>query len=452
MLSLGLGRAWLKQGLAVLPFKKGPDYIDAAWLSAACGRTARNLDPWFLPPSRLLDLFAAAMNREDNGIALLEGNRGLYDGLNESGSCSTAQVARAIACPILLCLDCSKATRTVAAIINGLVGFETGLDFAGVVLNRVGSARHETSLCKAIETNTNLPVLGAIPRLAVNLLPERHMGIASFGGGLNHEIERILDELANLITAHCNTAEILACAKNAQPLPEKRVSTPEIISKKNHKPPVIGFVRDEALWFYYKENLDALKEAGASLRQVSLFKNDRTWEGLAGIYLGGGFPEDMCARLSGSPCLARLAGYVESGIPVYAECGGLLILCAGLEKEGTFWPMANVFQATAQWTARPQGLGYVEARVVRENPFYQPGLILRGHEFHYSRIQLTQHTGGLGLQLLRGSGICKDAEGTAYDGLLRRNAWGSYTHIFAPALPCWAANFVASAASWQRQV
>lgn len=447
MLSLGLGRAWRDQGLHVKPFKKGPDYIDAAWLAKACGQPASNLDLWFMSSEELLELFLTGMDNEPYAIALVEGNRGLYDGLNESGSCSTAQIARAINCPLLLCMDCSKTTRTIAAIINGLVNFEDGLCFAGVILNRIGSARHESSLRRAIETNTDLLVLGALPRSAVNILPERHMGLASFGSHLNKNIDQILNSLASIVQSNCDTDAILECARAAPPLPDKKQPGPEIISVKPAKRPVIGFARDEALWFYYRENLTALENAGADLREISLLNNDCSLDKLDGIYLGGGFPEDYCDRLCSSLCVHKLREFAMAGKPVYAECGGMIILCRGLKREGDLWPMAGVLNALVEWHARPRGLGYLEARVISENPFFPLGLTLRGHEFHYSSITFEYKPPDFALELQRGTGIYQNAGGVAYDGMFKNNVWGSYMHIFAPAVPCWAKNFVELAAS-----
>ncbi|WP_303928950.1 AAA family ATPase, partial [Desulfovibrio piger] len=203
LLSLGLARAFSRQGLAVQPFKKGPDYIDAAWLSLAAGRQASNLDPYFLPPARLRALFRHVMGRGRARLALLEGNRGLFDGMDVRGSCATAELARTLDCPVLLSLDCTKMTRTAAALVAGVRHFEPGLRLAGVVLNQVASARHEGILREAITTYTDVPVLGAIPRLRENPLPERHMGLASLcGDELAPQAQEILEKLADVVRGH----------------------------------------------------------------------------------------------------------------------------------------------------------------------------------------------------------------------------------------------------------
>lgn len=479
LLSLGLARAFREAGITVKPFKKGPDYIDAAWLGRAAGGAggapATNLDPFFLEAPELARLFAktleAAAPQGSCRLGLIEGNRGLYDGLDEAGSCSTARLARALACPVLLCLDATKMTRTAVALLSGLLNFESGLRFCGVVFNRVGSPRHEDALRRMVAAHLELPVLGALPRMARNPLPERHMGIASTGGSLSAEADALLNELAVLVREHVDMGALLTAAKSAGPLPgveaestgETRAQAPEplhISAPPTATPrsfaapkirPRIGYVRDAAFWFYYPENLAALTEAGAELVPLSLADAPESgaglWEGLDGLYLGGGFPEDFLPQLSGSPQLTRLAGLSQAGLPIYAECGGMILLSQGMERDGVFWPLAGALPLRIVWTPRPQGLGYVEGIVRGANPFFPAGLRLRGHEFHYSACRLDADAAPPALELVRGSGMGRQAGGaTPVDGILCGSTWGAYTHIFAPAVPCWAPNFVAAAA------
>lgn len=444
LLSLGLAAAWAKQGLKVKPFKKGPDYIDAAWLSQAAGLQTTNLDPFFLNSKELLDLFAASMEEGQAEIGLIEGNRGLFDGLDESGACSTAQLCRSLTCPILLCIDCTKTTRTVAALLNGLVNFEKGLQFSGVILNRVGSERHETSLRKAIETCSPLKVLGVLPRLDKNPLPERHMGLASQGNGQATNKVGIFRKLANFISQNCNLEAILDQAKEAPPLITNLKSLPNPKKPPKNRP-AIGVVRDKALWFYYPENLAALEAEGAQIRFLSLFDtddiNEKAWREVDGIYLGGGFPEDYASEISRSPYLSLLASYCQQGMPIYAECGGLIVLCKEFQREGKSWAMADIFPATAVWHKKPQGLGYIEANIIKDNPFYPDGFKFRAHEFHYSNCVFTEKPEPFA-KLSRGSGLWRDTLNQNWDGLIKNNTWASYMHIFAPAVPIWAKNFV----------
>ena len=526
LLSLGLTRALAAQGHTVKPFKKGPDYIDAAWLTMAAGRPATNLDPYMLPPERLKALFAHAMRktRAQSGatevLGMIEGNRGLFDGMDVAGSCSTAELARMLGCPIILSINCTKMTRTAAALVHGMTTFEPGLHFAGVVLNQVGTARHEALLRKVIEEYTDVAVLGALPRLKDNPLPERHMGIASCGDDLSPEARTVLDKLGGFVAEHINLEAVMAAARAAaiaDPWPEhaepfwtasgaaeavactaseyfSSVETPTdasfpAVPSPAENPvgtlpdvqaampvcrPRIAYVRDSALWFYYEENLEALERAGAELVRLEIVgPHSGVWPVLRGekpqhaeageidgLYLGGGFPEDCAADLSASPHLRTLAAWAGAGLPIYAECGGFMLLAQGIEREGVLWPMSNIFPVVAQFCGKPQGLGYVHGTVVEENPFFPKGLEILGHEFHYSRCCWQGAAPRHGLSLRKGQGMGREAEpggqkrseaakltkAPALDGLLRQSVWASYTHIFAPAVPCWAPNFVAAAA------
>lgn len=503
LLSLGLGRCWRTAGLRVQPFKKGPDYIDAAWLTQAAGRPACNLDPFFLSAEKLRLLFAertghgfptgepvpatlAAQLPAD--VALLEGNRGLFDGMDVQGSCSTAELARMLACPVLLSLNCTKMTRTAAAVVAGLAHFEPDVHLAGVILGQTASSRHEDILRRAIETYTDLPVLGSLPRQRRNPLPERHMGLATLcGDAFSPETEALLDQLAELVRTHVDVDAVLAAACRAPtleiPLPPDCASAVEAIyaatgmeevpspesghfasretfSDGARTPtedpaaddgaprPRIGYVHDAAFWFYYPENLEALRRAGAELFPVSLLA-DADWPNLDGLYLGGGFPEDFAEQLAGSAAVRRLPELIAQGLPVYAECGGFMVLAEAIERDGIRHAMSGVFPVCAQFCPRPQGLGYVEAHVTTENPYHPLGSRLRGHEFHYSRCvggDAAALPPASALTLEKGTGM-----GQGRDGLIQGNVWASYLHIFAPSVPQWAPRFTALAAAYRRQ-
>ncbi|MDR2573586.1 MAG: cobyrinate a,c-diamide synthase [Desulfovibrio sp.] len=452
LLSLGLARFLQRKGFAVKPFKKGPDYIDAAWLSLAAGKPATNLDLWFLPQDRLRALFTHAMRQARGEIGLIEGNRGLFDGLDATGSCSTAELARTLGCPVLISLNCAKMTRTAAALVKGICNFEPDIAVCGLVLNQVGSPRHETALRRALEACTEVPVLGALPRLAENPLPERHMGLASFGEGLSERAEGILDDLAAFVGSHVDTDAVLAAARAAPELPEEKSfwdgdSPYPRDGTKKAATPRIGYVQDAALWFYYQENLESLTRAGAELVRLSLF-DSRPWPDVDGLYLGGGFPEDMAEQLSASPHLELLRNRACAGMPVYAECGGFMLLTQGIERDDHVWEMSGLFPVRARFCAKPQGLGYVRAKVARENPWFDIGLELRGHEFHYSRCEWSGPPPPAALRLERGTGMGMFADG-ACDGFVFKNVFAAYTHIFAPSLPCWARNFTRLALDWR---
>lgn len=443
MLALGLGRSFTRHGLKVKPYKKGPDYIDSAWLRSACHTRTTNLDLYFMPPDALYSLFMSSARGAD--FAIIEGNRGLYDGMDDEGTYSTATLARFLKTPILLCLNCAKTTRTMAAVIQGLINFEKDLDFCGVVLNRVASSRHETALRRAIENHTPLKVLGALPKEKRPILSERHMGLASLESARGGEADRMLDRLGDLVANNCDVPAIIergSIAPQLDPLWEVK------ILPKTGPIARIGYVMDKALWFYYPENLDALKNCGANLIQLSMFDESRenfeNWENISGLYLGGGFPEDYAQEIARSPFLKKIKAFANAGMPIYAECGGFILLCEKFERDGCSWPMGGVFSETVHWHPLPMGLGYVEGQVVKKNVFFPEGLILRGHEFHYSLCEERERE--TCLKLARGCGLVNSGR----DALTVNNVWAGFTHIFAAAIPCWARNFTDTAAKFAR--
>lgn len=439
LLTLGLCRALANDGLRIKPFKKGPDYIDAAWLARAARGVCSNLDPFFLDEDRLRALFGHNMRHAD--MAVIEGNRGLFDGRDAAGSCSTAAVARTLDAPVVLVINCTKMTRTAAAVAVGMAGFEP-YRLAGVVLNQVGTARHGALVRQCIE-NAGIRVLGALPRLRKNPIPERHMGLVCMDGSTekgreasDETAEGILEYLANFVRENVD----LAAVREAGNLPSLACEPfwPETVHTEEAAKARIGFVRDAVLWFYYPENLEALERAGAELVPVSLL-DDGPWPPLDGLYLGGGFPELYARELAGSARVRDLADLCAAGLPVYAECGGFMVLCREISVKGEKFPMAGVFPTRAVFESHPQGLGYVEARVERGNPFHPTGCVFRGHEFHYSRCEMLEAlptdwhlSGGVGM-------------GHGRDGLSSGATFAAYTHLFAPVVPHWAENFVRTA-------
>ncbi|MGM0423810.1 MAG: cobyrinate a,c-diamide synthase [Thermodesulfobacteriota bacterium] len=439
IISLGLARHFQNQNISVKPFKKGPDYIDAVWLGRAARQTATNLDPFLMSARVLQRLFQE--HGQGAELCLVEGNRGLFDGLDQAGSSSTAALARQLHAPVVLILDCTKMTRTAAALVQGCQAFEPELNLAGIILNQTAGQRHQNMLRQCLEGYTNLPVLGAVPKLGQTPIPERHMGLIS---DQEFQAEKALQELGKVIQDCLDTSRIFSIAQECADLaPVQGKLWPRQPGAVDVN---IAVVRDASLWFYYPENLEALRRSGASIQQVSLLQQE-PWPEVHGLYLGGGFPETQAKELSRNQVVMELVlRLARQGLPIYAECGGLMYLCSSLTVSGEKFPMVGLFQADTELCPRPQGHGYTKSRVVGRNPFHPLDLEFCGHEFHYSQCSFPSGPPqDACLRMLRGKGL-----GQGIDGLTVRNSFASYTHLHALSVPTWAENFVRAAGKYKQ--
>jgi len=423
LVALGLARAFSSRGLDVSPFKKGPDYIDAGWLGSAAGSPGRNLDTFLMSPKALGTALGRGMPAD---LVLIEGNRGLFDGLDASGSHSTAELAKLLAAPVVLVVDVTKMTRTTAALVKGCTALDPEVNLAGVVLNRVGTARQEKVIREAIRHAAGPPVLGAIPRLDDDPLPGRHLGLVT---AVEHpQRDDTLEYIEHLVRSRVDLDALFDIARSAP-----QTSLPDGATPPSGSPVRIGVFRDEALSFYYPENLEALEQAGADLVTVSPL-DDRTLPEVDALYFGGGFPEVHVERLAGNrPMREAVKAAAADGMPIYAECGGLMFLARELIVDGSSHPMAGVLDLVVEQAARPQGHGYVVAEVDHDNPFFPQGTQLRGHEFHYSRVIAAADSAVTALRLNRGQGV-----GGGRDGLVKGRVWASYVHLHALGTPSWA--------------
>jgi len=431
LISLGLARCLKQRGLAVAVFKKGPDYIDAAWLGAAVGGAGRNLDTFLMGRDGVL---AALRPGAGCDVAVVEGNRGLFDGLDALGSHSTAVLAETIGAPVVLVVDVSKLSRTASALVLGCRALAPQLPMAGVILNRVATARQERLVREAVERDAGVQVVGAVPRLGGgDPLPSRHLGLLT---AVEHpHAEEALDRAAEAVSQAVDVDQLLAVAATAGPL-----ELPEPVRPQAGKPVRVAVVRDEAFSFYYPENLEALEAGGARLVPVSALADEPLPE-VEAVYVGGGFPEVHAEKLSRSRTFFRtLRGAALAGVPVYAECGGLMVLARSLTVGGSRVAMAGVLDLDVEQCQKPQGHGYVVAETERATPFYPAGAALRGHEFHYSRVLGGGDTAATAARLSRGVGI-----GQGRDGVVRGNVWASYLHVHAVGCPAWAEGMLAAA-------
>jgi cobyrinic acid a,c-diamide synthase len=454
ILSIGLIAAWKKHKKSIAPFKKGPDYIDTGWLALAAGRPCYNLDTFLLETPQILQSFIAHTRKDD--IAVIEGNRGLFDGIDLAGSTSTGELAKLLKTPVLLCVDCTKITRTMAAVISGLIQFDPDVMIKGVVLNRVAGSRHERILRDNIEHYCGIPVLGAIPKLRFQIFPERHMGLVPTP---EHDwAGESIDTAAQVATEHINLEAIYELIQDLPQLDaEGRGQKSEVslqqtadsgqITSTEVDRPKIGIIKDSAFQFYYPENINALKEAGAETVFISPLTS-QTLPELHALYIGGGFPETHAKELAQNESFRKeLKAMAEDGLPIYAECGGLMYLGEELVLEKKAYPMVGVLPLTFDFYSRPQGHGYTVVTVENENPFYEVGAEIRGHEFHYSRVlQWSGDKKDLVFRMQRGVGITRDKDGICY-----KNVLATYTHIHALGTPHWARALIRNAITYQKK-
>ncbi|MEN8198880.1 MAG: cobyrinate a,c-diamide synthase [Thermodesulfobacteriota bacterium] len=429
VVAVGLTAALARQGREVVPFKKGPDYIDAGWLKLAAGRSCYNLDPYLMEEEAIKRSFLEHACQGD--VVILEGNRGLFDGVNPEGGYSTAELALALNLPILLVVNCTKTTRTVAAMVLGCMKLDERIDIRGVVLNQIGTRRHQSIVTQAVEKYTGLPVLGAIPRMKRDIFPMRHLGVTphqEYEGS-----EQAMELLADTATEHLDLDRIQDVM--AQVGERKKAAAGKNPAQKNLR---IGLLMDAAFQFYYSENLEALEQDGAELVPINAMEDEALPE-LDGLYIGGGFPETSAGALSGNELFRQsVKQAAEDGLPIYAECGGLIYLGKSIELEGKVYPLADVFPVRFGMSGKPQAHGYSIFAADRENPFYEKQAEVKGHEFRYSTILEWQgNEDDLALKMARGVGFVGGR-----DGLTRKNVLALYTHVHALGTPEWAGNFL----------
>ncbi len=435
--SVGLIAALRKQGLRVAPYKKGPDYIDAAWLSMAAEEPCRNLDLYLMSRDTVVGSFAAATPSSE--IAVIEGNRGLFDGMDVEGSYSTAELAKLLACPVVLAVDCTKSTRTVGALVLGCQRLDPDVPIRGVILNQTAGPRHESVLRDAVQQICGLPVLGTIPRIREQIFPERHLGLVP---PQEHDrLVRAIDRIADVAKQYLDLDAIMQVAQQASTL--EFTGSQDGISSGESKPETarIGVFRDAAFQFYYPENLEALAREGASLIEISPLRNADLPE-VDALYIGGGFPETLAPALADNePFLQSLRRAIKKGLPIYAECGGAVFLGEKLVYEDNEYPMVGALPVSFAFQKKPQGHGYVELETVEENPFYPVGESLRGHEFHYTYMESsTVEDLSFVFHVRRGHGF--DGQ---RDGLCQGNILACYTHVHALGTGTWAPSLVHAA-------
>jgi cobyrinic acid a,c-diamide synthase len=440
-ISVGLAATLRARGLAVQAFKKGPDYIDPMWLTQASGRNCRNLDPYLSDHAEMRGAFLRHAGSAD--IAIVEGNKGLYDGLALDGSNSNAALAKVLALPVILVIDARGMTRGIAPLILGYQAFDRDIRIAGVILNDLGGSRHEAKLRMVIEHYTDVPVLGAVhcdPRLAI---VERHLGLVP-----SNEAEAAGERVAaigSIVGAQVDIDAVLRAAAGVTPL-----ATPGEWLAPFSPPPEsdvrIGVAHDRAFGFYYADDLDALCAAGATLVPFDTL-NDAHLPNVDGLFIGGGFPESFAAELEANVALrTQLLHAIDAGLPVYAECGGLMYLARSLRCNGRVHRMVGAIPGDAVMQERPVGRGYVSLAETPEFPWPRHAggatesaraAVVRAHEFHYSSLLNLPADQRYAYAVSRGHGV----DGR-HDGIVVNNVLASYAHLRSAGGNDWAARFV----------
>jgi cobyrinic acid a,c-diamide synthase len=432
--ALSSGRHGLRPH-SVQPFKKGPDYIDPLWLSVAAGRPCYNLDFFLSPDEELKAQFAR--HGHDAEVCLVEGNKGLYDGLDLEGSNSNAALARLLDLPVVLVLDARGMTRGIAPLILGYQAFDPKIRIAGVILNRLGGHRHEAKLRAVIEHYTDVPVIGAVQEDPVLALVERHLGLMPVNE--TAEAERHIAAIGERIAAQVDLPRLLDLSRSEWDLVPPPATPPS-----REQPVRIAVARDAAFGFYYADDLEALATAGAQ----TVFFNTLTDAKLPpcdGLLIGGGFPECFLDQLeANTPLRQDIRRAIEAGLPTYAECGGLMYLSRSIEWKGKQAAMVGAIPGDIQMHPKPVGRGYVILDANASHPWRDqaasPGQQpppLHAHEFHYSGITGLPSDTRYAYTMRRGHGI----DGR-HDGILLHRLLASYTHLRATSGCDWPAKFV----------
>jgi len=441
------------RGIRVQPFKVGPDYIDPSHLAFAASQPCFNLDSWMMPPSRMLEVFCTTAASAD--VAVIEGVMGLYDGYSSTSEVgSTAEVAKILRAPVVLVVDASAMARSAAAVVMGFQHLDQEVNIVGVIANRVGGAGHAHLLQEAIVAETGIPLLGYLRNAPEKLVPERHLGLVPVA-------ERIVsaEQLALLgqqFGETCDREKLLTIAREVPPL-ERDAEDPIPSLEMVHEPVRIALAQDEAFNFYYPDTLNLLRCAGAELVPFSPLQDSMLPEHIAGMYIGGGFPEEYAHGLAGNEGMRAAVGHLlQHGIPCYAECGGLMYLCQSIRvASGEELSMVGAIARQSIMSNDPGGLviGYREVTSLRDTLLTHQGEVVRGHEFHYSCLNVPFAREDSAYELptrsLSPRQGDRDATHGQVEGFARGNLLATYVHLSFSGFPLAAQRFVTAARLWQ---
>ncbi|MGC8554053.1 MAG: cobyrinate a,c-diamide synthase [Candidatus Acidulodesulfobacterium sp.] len=446
-ISIALSRLLGNRGLSVRPFKKGPDFIDPMWLNIASRNRTYNLDFYFMSKDKIRDHFLKYSLNSD--VSIVEGNHGLHDSIDVYGKSSNAEMAKLLGLPVILIIDVGELNRGVVPLILGYKEFDKNVDIKGIILNKVHSKRHEKNLIRAIKYYTDLKVAGSIPNNPEFSIKQRHLGLLSTMSGI--EIEALVDKTSAEIANYIDLEGIIKISKFADKhytdaqkkhILKLNADNAEQRSKRNGLIK-IGLAFDNAFNFYYNENLEALENLGCEIIKFSPIADSCLPE-VDALYIGGGFPEIFAQDLQANNSIRQeIKQKIEGGLPVYAECGGLMYLCKSISYENRFSEMVGIIEADVKLTKKPKGHGYTKLMPYsygkgKEVMWFDKIKLIKGHEFHHSYLEMSPDIYKFIFKMIKGYGVDGFSDGIAYKNLL-----AGYTHMYSPSSPGWFKNWVA---------
>ncbi|MDH5777257.1 MAG: hydrogenobyrinic acid a,c-diamide synthase (glutamine-hydrolyzing) [Gammaproteobacteria bacterium] len=417
-LSIGLSHALHQSGKTVQTFKKGPDYIDPMWLSSATSRRCINLDFYTMQHEEIQQRFQSYSQGAD--VSLIEGNKGLYDGLDIDGSNSNAALAQLLKTPVVLVIDVRGVTRGIAPLLLGYQNFCKDIHIAGVIFNQVGGSRHESKLRTVIEHYTDIPVIGAVAKNPEMNIDERHLGLVPSNEA--QHVRNKIETIGKLVADQVDLSKLIEISQQAPKLNKIKIS-PCTKIKADIK---IGIACDSAFGFYYQDDFDALQQAGAELVFFDTLKDEKLPE-VDGLFIGGGFPESFLEELNANqPLRDSIRSAIDNDLPAYAECGGLMYLARKISWKDQSYDMCGVIPADIQMHEKPQGRGYTRLQETAHQlwPTDSTAQEIMAHEFHYSGLVNQDNDLNYAYKVCRGHGI--DGEN---DGIVYKNLLASYTHL-----------------------
>ncbi|WP_190600242.1 cobyrinate a,c-diamide synthase [Candidatus Vesicomyidisocius sp. SY067_SCS001] len=430
VISLGLCAAFKQQSLNVQTFKKGPDYIDPIWLSKASGNPCYNLDFYNMTDDEIIQLYQNQSSNSD--IDIIEGNKGLFDGMSVTGGDANADLAKLLMTPVILVIDSTGITRGVAPLLSGYQVFDKEINIAGVILNKVASERHESKLIQAINYYTDIHVLGCIRRSKALIIDERHLGLMPANETSQSQI--FIKKVANIITDQVDLNILLDfnCVKSNN----KIINTYTNVNTIKEKI-IIAIAKDAVFNFYYQDDLDKFESLGVSIKYFDTLK-DNNLPICDGLFIGGGFPEMQLEALNANQSLLEdIKTKIEHNLPTYVECGGLMYLTNSITNNKETYSMIGIIDADSYMMSKPIGRGYVELEPTDEHCWSGVSKHIYAHEFHYSKLKNINSNTRYAFNVLRGVGVSNK-----FDGIMKYNLLASYTHLHNVASNEWVIQFV----------